>query len=418
MSSTPRTENDGRSFRPVDVSPKIGYVSGPVDARVIYADAMASREPEYFGTSYLAQLLQLAHRRGARAVVITTLAEQRYDVRIDGHRLVNVSPSEAARAALRYHITMTLWALRVLRVLWHEQVDVVVLTAGQNYHFMFAPLRLRGTKIVVSLHSLVWPKFGRIPRVWTALRWLNNHLIFRHAAAIQGVSQDIRDQIISIQPSAADRTSVFRPTYNQEQFENVRPLTFGSNKVFSILFVGRIEVSKGVFDMLSVAQRLRADGRMPRFRIDFCGEGAALDELRKAVDTHTLSDLCFVHGVCDAERIRSFLGGSDVVVVPTRSELEEGYNKVCAEAVLAGRPVVTSAACPALADVADAAVEVQVDDVAGYADAILRLATDEALFRAKAEATQSVRQKYFDIEASYGARLEAALDRIGIFAAK
>ncbi len=394
-------------------TPIVAYLSGPVDARKIHADALASREPEYFGTSYLGQLLGLVRARGGQSVVVTTLPDLAYDEQIAGDRLVNIAPSMSL-GGVRYHLAMLAWSVRTLRLLWGERPDAVVLTASQNYFFMFAPLRLRGTAIIVSLHCTLWPKFGRVPRSWVWFRWLNARLIFRHAAAIQCVSADIRDQVVATVPEIAARVTVFRPTYDPRQFDGISPPDLGARDPFRILFVGRVEANKGPFDLLAVAAKLCATANMPRFRIDFCGEGGDMERLRAAVVDLGLAERCFVHGVCDADRVRAFYSQSHIVVVPTRSDFEEGYNKVCAEAILAGRPVVTSAACPALADISAAAVEVCVDDIDSYVGAILCLATDEALYLEKAAAARIARIQYFDTSASYAAHLEAALLRFGI----
>lgn len=394
-------------------SPTIAYVSGPVDARKIHADALASREPAYFGTSYLAQLLQIVWAGEGRAVVVTTLPDLAYDERVGSDRLVNIPPPTRLVGA-RFHLAMLAWALRTLCLLWRERPDVVILTASANYFFVFAPLRWRGTAIVVSLHCTLWPKFGHAPRSWAWFRWLNARLVFRRAAAIQCVSSDIRDQVVTTVPEIADRVTVFRPTYAAGQFDGIRAADFGSRNPFRILFVGRVEANKGPFDLLAAASKLRAHADMPRFRIDFCGEGSDLARLRAAVIDLGLVDQCFVHGVCDADRVRAFYGDSHIVVVPTRSDFEEGYNKVCAEAILAGRPVVTSAACPALADIRQAAVEAQVDNVDSYAEAIFRLATEESLYLAKVAAARIASSQYYDSRASYAARLKMTLSRLGM----
>ncbi len=397
---------------PKSKSATIAYVSGPVDARKIHADARASREPSYFGTSYLAQLLNLVWAGKGRSVIVTTVPDLAYDEQIGSDRLVNIA-LPAHLGGLRYHLAMLGWALRTLRLLWRERPDVAVLTAGANYFFLLAPLRLRGTAIIVSMHCTLWPKFGRVPRSWRWFRWLNAQLIFRHAAAVQCVSSDIRDQIVATVPEIADRVTVFRPTYAPDQFEGIRPPDFTSRNPFRILFVGRVEANKGPFDLLSAASLLSMNGAMPDFRIDFCGEGSDLVQLQAAVNDLGLTDRCLVHGVCDADRVRAFYGDSHIVVVPTRSDFEEGYNKVCAEAVLAGRPVVTSAACPALADIREAALEARVDDIDSYADAILRLATNEALYNEKVAAARAASAQYFDSRSSYAARLGSTLSRLG-----
>jgi glycosyltransferase involved in cell wall biosynthesis len=97
------------------------------------------------------------------------------------------------------------------------------------------------------------------------------------------------------------------------------------------------------------------------------------------------------------------------VVVPTRSDFEEGTPKVAFEAVLNLKPVIMSAACPAIADVSAATVEPRVDDVDDYVRAIESLADDPALYAEKSEAAAVCRLKHFDERRSYGAVLRTGL---------
>jgi glycogen synthase len=392
---------------------KIAYVSGPVDARKIHADALAQREPEYFGTSYLAQLIRLVRAAGGRSVVVTTLPELAYDERASGDRLINIPPPTRAWG-VRFHLAMLLWSWRALRLLWRERPDVAVLTASQNYLFMLAPLRLRGTRLVVSLHCALWPKFGREPASWRWLRWLNKLTVLGDVVAIQCVSADIREQVRATVPGIGDRVAVFRPTYDPRQFGGIALPQFPAASRFRVLFVGRIEANKGPFDLLEAARLLRARADMPAFAVDFAGEGAALDDLRAEIRDTGLDDICMAHGVCSADAVRALYTSAHIVVVPTRSDFEEGYNKVCAEAILARRPLVTSAACPALDDVREASVEARVDDVDSYADAIHALATDATLYREKVDAADRIRDIYFDVSHSYAAVLTRSLARAGI----
>ena len=99
-------------------------------------------------------------------------------------------------------------------------------------------------------------------------------------------------------------------------------------------------------------------------------------------------------------------------MVPTRTDFEEGFAKIVAEGVIAGRPVVTSRVCPALEVVRDACVEVEPDDPLAYADAIWALATDPELARRKRNAAVELRGQFFDPANSYGAKLEQALESV------
>ena len=49
---------------------------------------------------------------------------------------------------------------------------------------------------------------------------------------------------------------------------------------------------------------------------------------------------------------------------------------VCAEAILANRPLIASAVCPALEDLQEASIEVQPDNIDQYCQAVLRLSEE------------------------------------------
>jgi glycogen(starch) synthase len=82
------------------------------------------------------------------------------------------------------------------------------------------------------------------------------------------------------------------------------------------------------------------------------------------------------------------------------------------EGVLAGRPVVTSSVCPALDYVRAAVVEVPPDDVAAYADALLRLKTDPELYAQKRVASAGVRQMFYEDGRGWAAAVERAVDLV------
>jgi glycosyltransferase involved in cell wall biosynthesis len=100
---------------------------------------------------------------------------------------------------------------------------------------------------------------------------------------------------------------------------------------------------------------------------------------------------------------------SHVVIVPTTTDFIEGFNKVVAEGVLAGRPVITSSVCPALALVREAVEEVPADDVAAYADAIVRLREDRALYEARRHACLSAQEQFYDPGQGWAAALKSVL---------
>lgn len=402
------TSNENQRLR----RQRLAYVSGPVDAVAMYHDYRADTHRHNFGTSYLKQLFALSDQHGFDLLVITTLADVAYDTTIDQVTLVNI-PIPTSQRGLAFHRAMLAWTQHAIARIRAWDADAALLTAGQNYFFAFERLHRAGVMLLISLHCVLLPKFGRAPRSWRALQWLNAHTVFRHAVAIIGVSRDVIDQVENLSPATVGHTAVFRPTYSDGAFAEIHPPAWSAERTFRLLFVGRVEANKGVFDLVSAMRRVAE--RLPaRVHVDVCGGGSAMGTLREEVAGTGLGDCITLHGECAADRIREFYGASHAVIVPTTSDFEEGYNKVCAEAVLAGRPVITSAVCPALRDISPAAIEVPPDDVAAYADAVIALATDADLYGRLVAATRPLQSQFYQSANSYGAVVESQLRSAGV----
>jgi glycosyltransferase involved in cell wall biosynthesis len=175
-----------------------------------------------------------------------------------------------------------------------------------------------------------------------------------------------------------------------------------------VFFAGRIERDKGVFDLLTIAKRFKAAG-VDDVAFDVCGTGGAFEELKREVETAGVADRFLMHGYCNRPVMREKYCESHVVIVPTTTDFIEGFNQVVSEAVLAGRPVITSAVCPAIYYVRDAVVEVPVDDVQAYGDAILSLRNDRELYRRKVDACEPLKAQFYDESLGWGAALDKAL---------
>jgi glycogen synthase len=160
--------------------------------------------------------------------------------------------------------------------------------------------------------------------------------------------------------------------------------------------------------VLAIAQRYAAEGRTD-IEFDLCGSGTALTELRKEIESAGLTASVRCHGHCGQETMTEMYSRSHVVIVPTTTEFIEGFNKVVAEGVLAGRPVVTSNVCPALALVREAVVEVPADDVDAYAKAILRLRDDAELYDAKRRACAAAQEQFYSPDKGWAAALKGVL---------
>ena len=264
---------------------------------------------------------------------------------------------------------------------------------------------------------MLWKRFSGPSRAQSLLLALTRSFFLHGCGPVLVVSEEVGDQVVELTGGRKDGDDifVFRPTYAPDAFAPAdgEEGPASSDGGFRVLFVGRVERDKGVFLLLDVAERFAAEGRHD-ITFDICGTGTALPAARARVDAAGLGASVTLHGHCDRATVQARYAACDVVVVPTTTDFVEGFNKVVAEAVLAGKPVVTSEVCPALRTVEGAVVAVAPDHPGPYGDAILALRDDEALYRSKQQAGIALRDQFQDPERSWGHHFEAALTRLGL----
>jgi glycosyltransferase involved in cell wall biosynthesis len=220
------------------------------------------------------------------------------------------------------------------------------------------------------------------------------------------LSNDITAQLKVLTGGEMSVVIPFLPFYRRATFEGIEACVHAHP--FRVLYAGRIVRSKGVFDLLDVARTLQKADRTT-IEFDLCGSGRDLDELKSAAASAGVAARFRCLGHCSREQMREFYGRSQIVVAPTKAEFVEGFNKVVAEAILAGRPVITSDTCPALEYVKAGVVEVPPDDVLALEKAILALADDVNLFKNKVNACGTLRELFLDAGTNWASALRRAL---------
>ena len=406
MGSPPEPELEREAVRG-----RWAYVSGPIDAAKVYREWATNAASDYFGTIYLKQFYTLLAELDADGLIITTRRGQVRREQLDRVTVVNV-PLPNDRTGIGFHLAMAAWALRCCYEIVRFRADIALLTAGQDYFWLFRALRLWRVKLVASLHCTLWPKFAPKTPHKRLLDWLNGRFFYPVCDHIQGVSEEAVEQVRASSPSLRAEPQRFVATYDRARFAHIPPPEWPSpDKQFRLLYVGRLAVNKGVLDLVRIMARLE-ESQPGRFALDICGQGGAAQKLDDAIREARLEHVIRVNGQCATDALARKYVECHAVVVPTRSDFEEGTPKVAFEAVLNLRPVVMSAVCPALADVRAATIEPRVDDVEDYVRAIRELSDDPELYRAKSAAADPCRQKHFDDRNSYGFVLGGALRKI------
>ncbi len=389
--------------------PRILYAAGPGDVIGTYRHWKAGRDdPSQVAVTYSGQFYSLCRDIGAKGYVISYCP--RVESVVDGPFWITHRPVRFGKGpGPLYHLGQLWYGLRLTFSAIRFGADVAVISGGAHW-FSLMLLPTVGVKVVPTLHCVLWKK-GQPPggKVGRIIQRLNGWFFRRRTAGILSLSNDITQQVSELLHGTPKTINPFLPNYRRESFAGIGEPS--APPPFRVFFAGRIERNKGVFDLLEIAQRFAAEGRTD-IEFDLCGDGSKLSELREAIIQAGVGERFRCHGHVEKPRMRAMYDAAHVVIAPTTSDFIEGFNKVVAEGVLAGKPVVTSSVCPALEYVREAVVEVPPNDVRGYGDAILRLREDRLFYDSRRRGCLACGEPFYDMERGWAAAVKRMVTQI------
>jgi len=383
------------------------YAAGPGDVIGTFRYWREGRDdPGQVAMTYSGQFFDVCRELGAHGYAIAS--HPRREVVHDGvFRVEHRTIPFAKAAGPLYHLGQIWMGMRMIAAAMRYRADAVVICDGTCHWFPLRVLPRLGIAVIPTIHCMLWkrstPPRGRIQRI---IQRLNRPFWRRSAASILSASADITRQLDQVTDGRHRPVMEFLPTYRTGTF--VADVAPPAPPPFRVLFAGRIEAYKGVFNLLEIASHFKAAGRND-IEFDLCGAGSALDELGRQVHEAGLGDRFRLHGHCDRPTMREMFRQCHVLIVPTTTDFAEGFNQVVVEGVLAGRPVITSDVCPALEYVRDAVIEVPPDDVSAYEAAIVRLHDDPSLYEQKRAACGVLQTQFYDESRGWAAALRKAL---------
>ena len=159
----------------------------------------------------------------------------------------------------------------------------------------------------------------------------------------------------------------------------------------SILFLGRLEQEKGVFDLLAAFSAIARQA--PEARLLLCGVGSARAKLEKIVQENGLTSRVDFPGWVDGEEKARLLRRAGVFVLPSYAE---GMPMSVLEAMVAGTPVVASrvGAVPEMLENGNSGFVVEAGRVDELAEAILAALDDSRSADLSSRALARVREFY------------------------
>ena len=106
---------------------------------------------------------------------------------------------------------------------------------------------------------------------------------------------------------------------------------------FTIIYVGRMEESKGVIDLYQAFKKLPASVNI---RLKFIGDGSSNEVLKNYIQNDDLADRIELLGLIPYTEVFSHINQASVMVTPSQSKFPEGFCKSAMESLYVGVPVV------------------------------------------------------------------------------
>lgn len=390
---------------------RILYAVGPGDVVGQYRDLLSGKEPPFqMALSFSRQFLDGCDESGAVAHLMSW--HPRHDnLPVGRHRVENrPKPSLYYGSGLRHHLGATLYGFTVVAQALRERATVVIADSGTTHWIVLSLLSVFRIPVIAVLHNTLWPMgFPSKRRIDRFFRRLDGWF-FRHiAAATVCVSPECERQVRVLAGTPKGPVYQCRAQYREGFLSRVEPTPDPSLRPFRVLFMGRIEEFKGVFLILSVAERLERE--LPgRFAWRIVGSGSASVELARQIQERKLGHVVKAEGMLSGEeKALETLGWAHAMVVPTTSQFIEGLAMTAAESVLAGRPVVVSSVVPAWEVLGHAAIKAETDNVDSLVGAFRKLALEPWYYEECRRATVEARAQFYDRSQGLGAVLQRAI---------
>lgn len=283
-------------------------------------------------------------------------------------------------------------ALRALSGLWNSirllgAHPVVHVHAASHASFVRKSIvllaaRLAGCKTIFHLHGGGFRRFAQDESGALMRRWI------RHTLETSSV-------VIALSDSWAQFVRGFAPRARVAVVPNAVPLPAlapaGAEIPERILFLGRIDAAKGVFELLAAAARLARD--FPALRLVFGGEGD-LAGLRRRAAGLGIAGRLECPGWLDGAGVAAELAKASVFCLPSHAE---GLPMAMLEAMAAGKAVLATrvGGIPETVRDGDNGLLVPPRDDEALARALATLMGDSALReRLAARARTTIEQQY------------------------
>ena len=326
----------------------------------------------------------------------------------------NITVVNIPRRTLRipkvgYVCSVWIYSLRLLLLALRIRPKIIFICSGVIAWNSLAILRLSGSKLAPVLHNTLWPE--RTPTTRSGSAGIG-------ALTAWAWKQSV-DLVLAVSPAAARQAEnmvrakvpvlQFRPTFRQIDFAATESMPIHRSPPFRIMFAGRIEEDKGVFDLLEMASILK-ERRRGIFEFTICGGGHRLVELKNLRTDLGLTDSVRILGPLERPALIEQYRKTHIVVVPTKGSFCEGYAMVVAEALLMLAPVITSSVVPSAELFPEAVMLAVTDEPESYVNLIEEVSSNAQRYDLLVEGARKYRTEILRSDNSFESALSQALE--------
>ncbi len=225
-----------------------------------------------------------------------------------------------------------------------------------------------------------------------------------HIVAISERSKEA----LALEGADPKKITVINQYINTRVFRPARNFQFSKSNFqkINVLFVGRLEVYKGVYEVIFAAKKLLKDSRLKNYDLRFTlvGEGSEKKRLLQLERRMGIEDKV-IHKSVSYEKMPLEYQKADIFVAPSRTtrHWQEQFSTVLLEAQASGLAIVTTNSGAIPENVSEAALIVPPADYLSLYQAIKKLIQDVTLRNKLALKARERAVNLFDI--SIGARM-------------
>jgi len=151
--------------------------------------------------------------------------------------------------------------------------------------------------------------------------------------------------ILTVSPSIAQDLGAFckdvdviRPMISIELDDFNLDRNYYTPKSWNLLFVGRVEKRKGIYELIEIAKHLQSNNF--NFVLNIVGGGDLFEEVKNKINQLGLRNNVILHGlISEKDELKSMYDNADAFIFTSH---DEGFPRVLYEAMASGLPIFTT----------------------------------------------------------------------------